>query len=293
MHKENNFRDLAELNLAILFMSTSGALGRFIDLPVPVIICTRAIIAGFIIFLLCKWKRYDFRIKKQDRWTLLFSGLLMGLHWITYFYALKLSNVAIGMISIFTYPVITTILEPFILRTKFQVIHLFLGISVLVGVFFLIPDFNFQHDYTKAIGLGILSAILYSLRNIISKSKIREYNGSILMFYQLLVISVLLAPFYFIDGIAGWNDQLPAILMLSILTTAIGHTWFLHSFKKFSVTSASIISSLQLVYGIIIGTIFLKEIPQATTIIGGTLILMTVIIESVISYRKNNKAGIK
>jgi drug/metabolite transporter (DMT)-like permease len=113
------------------------------------------------------------------------------------------------------------------------------------------------------------------------------------MFYQLLVISVLLVPFYFIDSGTGWNEQLPAILMLSILTTAIGHTWFLHSFKKFSVTSASIISSLQLVYGIIIGMIFLKEFPQVSTIIGGTLILMTVIVESVISYRKNNKAGIK
>jgi len=60
---------------------------------------------------------------------------------------------------------------------------------------------------------------------------------------------------------------------------------FLFSLKKFSATTASIISSIQPVYGIIIGVIFLKEIPVLTTIIGGVLILTSVVIESIRSYK--------
>jgi drug/metabolite transporter (DMT)-like permease len=287
MHKNKSFQNLLELNLAILFISTSGVLGRYIDLPVPVTICSRAIIGGFFIFLFCKWRRFDFKVQKQDRSTLFVSGLLLGLHWLTYFYSLKLSNVAIGMISLFTFPIITTFLEPMILRTKFERIHLVLGIFVLLGVYFLIPDLNFDHDYSKAIALGVLSAFFYSLRNIITKAKIKDYNGSVLMLYQLVVITVMLSPFYFLENLDNFTIQLPGVIILSLLTTAIGHTWFLYSFKKFSVTSASIISSLQPVYGILMGMVFLHEYPEPRTIIGGTFIIVTVIVESIYTYRKS------
>lgn len=285
MNKNKRIQNLLELNFAIIFISTSGVLGRYIDMPVPITICSRAILASILIFLFCKWKGFDFKIKKGDRWTILISGFLLGLHWVTYFYALKLSNVAIGMLSLFTFPIITAFLEPIILKTKFQRIHLVLGFLVMLGIYFLIPDLDFQHDYSKALALGILSAIFYSLRNIITKSKIKDYNGSILMLYQLIVISVVLSPFYFFGDLSGLKAQIPELMMLAILTTAIGHTWFLYSFRNFSVTSASIISSLQPVYGIIMGMIFLQEYPELSTIIGGLLILSSVIIESMIMYK--------
>jgi len=59
----------------------------------------------------------------------------------------------------------------------------------------------------------------------------------------------------------------------------------LFSLKRFSTTTASIIGSVQPVYGIIIGIIFLNEIPLLTTIIGGVLILTSVVIESIRSYK--------
>lgn len=284
MHK--SLQNILELNLAIIFISTSGALGRYIDLPVPMIIAMRALIAGIVIFFYCKWQAYEFKIHKADLWKILLSGLFMGLHWLTYFYALKLSNVAIGMLSLFTYPIITSILEPIILRTRFQKIHLVLGLLVIPGIYFLIPNFDFNNDYSKALALGIISAIFYSLRNIITKTKVNEYNGSILMFYQLIIISIIFTPFNFIID-TDITAQIPEIILLALLTTAIGHTWFINSFKNFTVTSASIISSIQPVYGIIIGIVFLREYPETKTIIGGLFIITTVIMESVITYKRS------
>lgn len=286
MNKNKSIQNLIELNFAIVFMSTSGALGKYIDMPVPVTIASRALLGGIAIFLFCKWRKFDFKINKSDKPIILLSGLLMGLHWVTYFYALKLSNVAIGMISLYTFPIITAFLEPIILKTKFQKIHLILVLLVMLGIYFLIPDFDIQNDHSKGIALGILSALFYSLRNIITKSKVNEYNGSILMLYQLIIVSVALSPFFLILDTSGIKAQLPAIITLALLTTAIGHTWFIYSFKNFSVTSVSIISSLQPVYGIIIGVIFLKEYPELSTVIGGLLILTSVVMESVITYKR-------
>jgi len=146
MPQNNHLQNLISLNLAILFISTSGVLGKYIDMPVPVIIGFRALFACVLLFLFCKWKKLDLKILSKDRWAVFWGGLFMGLHWVMYFYSLKLSNVAIGMLSIFTYPVITTFLEPLILKTKFQKVHLLLGILVLVGISLLVPDFDLKND---------------------------------------------------------------------------------------------------------------------------------------------------
>lgn len=286
MSKSNqHLRNILELNFAMLLISTSGVLGRHIDMPVPVIIGYRAILAACILFLFCIWKKISLRIEAKDRIPILVGGVLMGLHWITYFYALKMSNVAIGMLSLFTYPVITALLEPLILKVKFQKMHLMLGVLVLVGIYFLVPNFSIENTYAKAVAMGVFSALCYALRNLIMKTKVSNYHGSMLMWYQLIIMAMLLLPALFIMDSSGIISQFPFVLILALLTTAIGHTLFLYSFKQFSATTASIISSVQPVYGIILGIIFLREVPVLSTVIGGILILTSVVIESIRTYK--------
>ena len=281
MNKPTLTKNLFELNLAILFISTSGVLGRYIDLPSPITIGLRALLACLALSLFCTCKKANFQLQTKDRTTILFSGILLGLHWTTYFYALQLSNVAIGMLSLFTFPAITAILEPIILKTKVLKVHLLLSLLVLVGIYFLVPDFSLQNNQFKAVGFGVLSAFCYALRNIAMKSKIESYDGSVLMVYQLFIIAVLWSPFFFFLDSSNLITYLPATILLALLTTAIGHTLFLYSLKNFSTITASIISCTQPIYGILIALIVLGEIPKPTTIIGGLIIISTVLVESI------------
>ena len=285
MKNKKHLSHLLEINLAMLFISTSGALGRYVDLPVPVTIASRGVLAFALLFIYCRWKGISLRVSSSDRFMVILSGILMCLHWLTYFYALQMSNVAIGMLSLFTYPVITALLEPLILKTKFQRIHVLLGLLVLCGIYFLTPDFDFGNSATIAIGMGVLSALFYALRNIILKTKAVNYHGSMLMVYQTGIIGLLLLPAFFFVDAQTLLSQWEGIIALAVLTTAIGHTLFLMTFKHFSITSVSIISSIQPVYGILIGAIFLSEIPAVTTILGGIFILGSVVIESVRTSR--------
>lgn len=270
----------------MLFISTSGTLGRYVSLPVTVTIGLRAVLALVFLVLYCKWKGITFKIEKKHLLLVVTSGVLIGLHWLTYFYSLRLSNVAIGMISLFTYPILTAFLEPILLKTELQKAHLLLGLLVLFGIYFLVPSFDIQNDYTLAVVVGVFSALLYALRNILLKSKVGSYNGSVLMCYQLGVVGVLLSPFYFTVELEVIVEQWQGIAALALITTAIGHTLFLNSFKHFSITTVSILSSVQPIFGIIIGAFFLSEIPTINTVIGGVLILSSVVIESIRSSRK-------
>tara|TARA_B100000035_G_C21017522_1_gene562616 strand:+ start:1264 stop:2124 length:861 start_codon:yes stop_codon:yes gene_type:complete len=286
MQKKQYLKNLVQLNFAVLIISTSGTLGRYIDLSVPVIIFLRAFIGGSFLYIFCKWKKLSFKINVKDYKTIFFSGVLMGMHWITYFISLKLSSVAIGMLSVFTYPIITSFLEPIMLNSKFKKSNLLLGLMVLVGIYFLAPEISMKNDQFIAVGFGVFSALCYSIRNIYMKAKSSEYEGSILMVYQLIIVSVLLSPVFYFYDVNGLGASLPAILILALLTTAIGHTLFVYSFRNFSISAASIISGVQPIYGIIIGMIVLGEYPGVRTIIGGAVILGTVLIESVRSFNE-------
>jgi drug/metabolite transporter (DMT)-like permease len=276
-----------QLNLAIFLISTSGPLGKFIEVPIPITIGSRAFLGSIILYFFVKWRKQSLAVDKSDRKTMYIGGVLMGAHWITYFYALQLSNVAIGMLSLYTFPVITAIIEPLILKTKLSKYHLILGVIILAGIYFLVPEFNFENTQFKAVSFGVLSAICYALRNIIMKAKVEKYKGPVLMINQLVVITICCAPFLFFLDTSKMIEFLPQTLLLATVTTAVGHTLFVSSLRHFSTVSASILSCLQPVYGIILGVFFLNDIPTLNTVIGGVIILSAVVIESIKVYKKN------
>jgi drug/metabolite transporter (DMT)-like permease len=282
-----HLKNISGLLLATLFISTSGVLGRYIAMPTEVIIWFRAAIAMVLLYFYCKYKKIDLTIKSSKDYKPFFiSGLLMALHWVTYFYALKLSNVALGVLSLYTFPIIIALLEPLFLKVKFDPIYILLGLMVLTGLFILTPEFNIESTQVKGILFGVFSAFCYAVRVLILKQHVAKYNGTMLMFYQTVIITILLLPTLFFMDISGLESQFPYLLLLAFLTTAIGHSLMLHSLKFFSASTASIISSLQPIFGIILAFFFLQEIPTMRTFWGGSLILLTVVIESVRSRNK-------
>ena len=281
---------LLELSLATLFISTSGALGRFIDMPTPVTIWWRCSLGLVFLFLFSKLFRINLIPKsKKDLPAITLSAVFLGAHWITYFYSLRLSNVAIGMLSLYTFPVITALLEPLFVKTKLEATHILLGILIITGIYILAPDFDLESAQVKGIFWGVLSALCYALRILILKSHAKNYHGTTLMIYQLVALTILLAPVMLFLDTSNISTQYPYVILLALLTTAIGHSLFVHTLKYFSASSASIISSLLPIYGILIAYIFLGEVPTLNTYIGGSLIMITVIIEGMRSKKKANK----
>ena len=110
-----------------------------------------------------------------------------------------------------------------------------------------------------------------------------------LMFYQIFFISIFMLPVLFFFKYPELKNQFSYLFILAFVTTALGHTLLLQSLKNFTVSTASIIGSIQPVFGIILAFIFLDEVPTWNTFWGGLIILSTVIIESIRTYRITNK----
>ncbi|MEQ8473465.1 MAG: DMT family transporter [Marinoscillum sp.] len=287
---KNQLPHFLQLGLAILVMCTSGVLGRYIQLPPPVTIWLRCVIGAVALFVFLRLMRIDMKIRTNSaRKILLLSSILLGAHWVTYFYSLHLSNVAIGMLSLFTYPVITALLEPLILKTTLRKSSLALAVISFAGIALLVPELNFDNSYTLGIAIGIFSALCYSVRNILLKKQVSNTSGITLMFYQLLIISMLLWPAAFMYNISMAHIELnwKALLLLGLFTTATGHTLLVLSFKHFTISTVSILSALTPLFGTLLGYLFLDEVPTGKTLLGGSLIFVTVVAESILSVRRN------
>ncbi len=284
--QSNHTKNILGLLLATFFISTSGVLGRYIEMPSEVIIWFRSFFAMLFLGLFCWYRKLNFKLKsKTHKLPFIIAGIFMAAHWVTFFYALKLSNVAIGMLSLYTFPVMIAFLEPLFLKVKFKPIYIVLGILVLFGLYILSPDFTFENTTFQGIIFGLVSALCYVIRILILKSHVHQYNGVMLMFYQTIIVTICLLPTLFFMDISGIKTQLPYILLLAIITTAIGHSLMVYSLQFFSASTTSIISSVQPIFGIILAFFFLSEIPTTDTYVGGALILATVVIESIRSKK--------
>lgn len=273
------------LNVSFLLISTSGVLGRSIVLDPWVVIFYRSLLAVviFAVYFLGKRQGSIFLgLKKKSTWI---AGFLMAAHWVTYFYALQWSNVAIGMLSLFTYPVITALLEPLFFSTRYNKVSLALAMFMLVGVYLLVPEFTLENRQFKAVGMGVFSALCFATRNLVLKKEAQQESGLQMMFYQVIIVAFFLLPFAhqnpFTEVIAEWEN----LVLLALLTTVLGHSLFLQSLKHFTVTRASLISCVQPLYGIILAAIFINEMPNGMTLLGGLIILLSVGVE--IQMNKN------
>ena len=197
-----------------------------------------------------------------------------------YFYALKLSNVALGILSLYTFPVITALLEPLFVQSRLSWVQVFLGLLILVGVYVLLPEFDIENSQVLGVFVGVFSALLYALRTLLLKQHVKKYSGTVIIFHQMIIVSVLLIPFLFFMDVTAIPSQIPYLLILAVFTTAVGHTLFVKSLNFFEVSTASIISSFQPIFGIILAYVFLNEIPSVNVYAGGFIILFTVVVES-------------
>ena len=278
------------LGLAIVVMSSSGTLGSYITLPPPLIIWIRCFIGAGALFLFLKLSRTPTFIGWGKNFRIIaLSSVALAIHWVTYFYSLSLSNVAVGMLSLFVYPVFTALLEPIFFKTKIHIVSVLLALFALSGVYFLIPEFDLDNSITMGVAVGVFSGFMYVVRNLLLKMNISELSGSTVMYYQLWIIAILLSPvlLYFNDQqvVSLAFDQWEALLILAVVTTATAHTLFVVSLDNFSVTTVSIISNATPLFGILLGFLFLGQVPDQRAYIGGGIIMLSVMIESVRALR--------
>lgn len=283
---------MLQLHLGVLLLGGSGLFAKLIDLPAIDIIAYRSLFTAIFLFLILKFTHSAIRLKSiRDYKIALILGVLAGVHWLTYFMSIQKTSVAVAMIAMFTYPVMTVLLEPLFQKRLPNIRDVIVSIVVLFGLSLLFPNFWQQQelvsdDYFFGLVLGLFSALCFALRNIGISHYFKQYSGAHGMFYQFLVTAVMLLPFV---GTAPTGLEVTHVELLVILTiffTAAPHVLFANSLAKIPAKTVGIIAYLQPLYGTLLAMFLLSETPTLMTLVGGAIILSAALFETMYAKKR-------
>ena len=222
------------------------------------------------------------RISVPRDWRTLGLLVLIGLgnagNWGFYFASIQFSTVAVAVVSLFTYPLLTALLEPLFYRgERLDKLELAAGAMVVVGVALIVPEWSLRNNVTLGVLFGLASALSFALRNILSRKIVHSYGSIRLMLVTFVIATIVFIPW----GAAEWRsiglDDVALLVVLGGALTAVPQAMLINTLKRLTSRLASVILSLQPVVAIVLALVLLHEVPDRWTMLGGAIIVVTVI----------------
>ncbi len=278
---EDKRKGLLFLHSAILIMGGTGLFSKLVSLPATDITVWRSFIAVTVILVLLLVRRRPLALhQRRDGLIMAIAGVLLGLHWATYFQAMQMAGVAVGMVAMYTYPIMTVFLEPLFKGHKPHLSDVGCALVMLFGIILLVPEFDLGNNITQGVCWGVLSAALFALRNVIQGHYLHGYSGETSILYQGVLAGAVIIPFMTTSPLSVESDNLLKLLLLGAVFTALPHTFFANSLRYLKAKTVGLIGCLQPVYGAILAFLILAEEPGLMTLLGGAIIVSTAAFET-------------
>ncbi|MCL6415461.1 DMT family transporter [Aestuariirhabdus sp. Z084] len=271
---------LIALHSGCLLLGGTALFSKLLELPALDITLWRSLIAAVGLGLFIVIRGSSLRLASSLDYVIICAlGVILALHWVTYFHAMQVSTIAIGIIAFFSHPVISVLLESVFAQRKPRFSDLLCGLWVIAGIAVMLPNLS-GGSAASGIGWGLFSALLFSLRNILYKRYCSHYDSSLAMMYQCLIVAIVLLPFgnSLLSNLSinGWL----LLLLLGTLFTATPHTLFSLSLRLLPVSTASLIMCTVPLYAVLLAAVLLGEIPEMRTILGGAMVIGAALYES-------------
>jgi drug/metabolite transporter (DMT)-like permease len=267
-------KSLLEIHFAVFLFGVSGLFGKLLSLPAIIIVLGRVAFSSIFLLLLLLYIKKDIKLKeKKHYFYLIIMGIILAIHWTTFFQSIQVSTVATGLLAFSTFPIFVTFLEPYFFKEKIRLSNILVAAITFLGVILVIPSFEFGNSTTQGVLWGLVSGFTYAILSILNKKYVKEYSSVIIAFYEQFIAAIILIPFYFLQKPIFQLNDIFLLALLGVVFTGISHLLFINGLKNIKAQTAGIISSLEPVYGILFAAFLLSEIPSIREVLGGMVIL--------------------
>ena len=269
-----------QLHVATLLFGIAGVIGRATALSPFILVEARASLAAWALFYVAWIRKLPLGAELAHRLWFAVLGLLLAFHWYSFFQAIQLSGVTIGLLSFSSFPIFVVLLAPYVDGSQARKRDFILIPVMLIGLRLMMPQPDI--DLHNLIGplWGIASGFSFAIMQIVGRSLVKHHSPIKVSAYQNAVAALVLLPFMQRAALPETALALGELLFLGIFCTALAHTLFISGMRFVSAQTASMFTYLEPVYGIGIAALLLHEIPSLQTLSGGAIILASVYIAS-------------
>ncbi|WP_430412932.1 DMT family transporter [Kordia sp.] len=295
----DKLKNYLHLHLLVFIAGFTAILGKLITIKAIPLVWFRMIIAGVIMFGFIKISKTKLKISLKTFSKFAIAGIVVALHWITFFAAIDVSNISITLVMFSTGAFFASFIEPIVYKRKIIWYEIIFGIIVIIGVSIIM---NSEFKYINGIVLGVISAFLSSLFAVLNGKFLENHNATTISFYEFIcgVVFISIYLIFATDGfrkedffLLSTNDWIYISILASICTAYafIASTYIMHYISPYTVV---LTYNLEIIYGIVLALLLFPIDEKMTPgfYYGSLLVVATVLANGVIKNKRKRKSDV-
>jgi drug/metabolite transporter (DMT)-like permease len=296
--QESRLKNYLLLHLIVLIWGFTAILGALISLEAIPLVWYRmslAVVFIFIYFLICK---KSFKVDRIAIAKFFVTGILIALHWIFFFKAIKVSNVSVALVTMSTGAFFVSLIEPLFFKRSIKVLELVLGFCVCIGLYII---FNFESQYQLGIFYALISSLLSAFFSVFNGLFIQKYDASKISLYQLFFGVVFITVYLlFTNGFSASFFEISKVdwgylLILGSICTAYAFITSVKVMKYLSPYTVILTLNLEPIYAIILALFIFGEEEKMNPefYFGAFIVLFVVLLNGMIKNKNSIRNKIK
>jgi len=292
--QNDNLKSYLHLHVIVFIWGFTAILGKLISLEALDLVWYRMLFASAIMTFVVILTKEKVKVPFNVTIGFIVSGIIIAAHWLTFYQAIKVSNVSITLACLSTGAFFASILEPIFYKRKVIWYELLFGVIVVIGLGII---FNVETKYTTGIYLAVTSAFLSALFSVINGKYAKEFNPNIISLYELSSGVFFISIYLFFAGsftpafFALSINDLVWLFLLSSICTAYAFSASVKVMKFLSPFTVMLTINLEPIYGIILALLIFDDTEEMTPLfyVGALLILITVIANGIVKSKKKKQ----
>lgn len=244
---------ILQLHFIVFLWGFTGILGKLITMPAVPMVWVRILITFFVIYIYLRIKKIDLKVSKKIFFQLLACGTVIGIHWVLFFLAIKISNVSIALSTLSCGTLFAALLEPIFFKRKISIPEILLSLIIIVCI---ATIFKTEFHFWQGILVGVSCSFFSALFAVLNGKMYKKADSSVVVLYELLgglgiLTLFLLVNQQFSEIINVSPLNLLWLLILGILLTAYPMVKTVSLMKEFKPFTLMLSVNLEPVYTII------------------------------------------
>lgn len=278
------------LHITVLIFGLTGVLGKLITIDSYLLVWYRTMIAVIALLGYFAFTKFSLKISRKELLKTLGVGVIIAIHWVTFFEAIKQSNVSVALVCFSSSTLFTSLIEPIYFKRKIKVYELIFGVVIILGLYFI---FSFEFKYLIGMTLSIVSAALASWFTVLNGILIKETKAKTISFYELLGAFVVVGIYllFITEGdfsqFAISMSDFKWLLVLGTVCTAFAFIVSVEVMKKISPYTVTMSVNLEPIYSIVLAIIIW---PESETMsygfyMGSIIVIATIFLNALFKNR--------
>ncbi|WP_034040743.1 DMT family transporter [Wocania ichthyoenteri] len=281
-------KNYLHLHFLVFIAGFTAILGELITINAIALVWFRMVMASILMLVYIKIAEVKLRASPKTIIKFSLAGIIIALHWITFFGAIDASNISITLAMFSTGAFFASFIEPIIYKRAVIWYEIVFGILVIIGVLVITQS---EFKYINGIILGISSAFFSSLFAVLNGSFLKQSTATVISFYEFLsgVLFISIYILFFGEGFTGDFFNLSTsdfgyLFILASICTAYAFIASVYVMKLISPYTVVLTYNLEPIYGIILAIILFPEKEKMTPefYYGAFVIIATVMLNGIL-----------